>query len=206
MQTSACTHTRTHRACANSVWLFPGSGAGAHVCVPAGQLQELQTPVEVCRGEPRLLPATPTNHGQGQPKRLHTTRVPLQIQVEHRDGLTCDRRRMMQHMGNIACHIKQRLCIYGYSVSMVTWICSYGDWHIPFILFVFSSLWLWEMVRTSSHTWRALPAICRSGWSVFHFGVCVLKTQVVEVNVIQYNWYTNVTDFEPFVNSQRNML
>lgn len=84
------TSTGKHKV-ANSVWLFSdcaGSGAGAYVCVPAGQLQDLQTPVEVCRGEPRLLPATSTSHRQGQPQRLHTTRVPLQIQVEHRVGLT----------------------------------------------------------------------------------------------------------------------
>lgn len=28
----------------------------------------------------------------------------------------------------IVCHMKQGLCIYGYSVSMVTWICSCCNW------------------------------------------------------------------------------
>ena len=38
------------------------------------------------------------------------------------------------------CTSHKSLCIYGYSVSMVTWICSYGDWDFPFILFAF--VWL----------------------------------------------------------------
>lgn len=61
----------------------------------------------------------------------------------------------------IMCHMKQSLCIYGYSVSMVTWICSYGDWDFPFILFVFFRL-LSEIIKANSHTWRALSVIC---WS-----------------------------------------
>lgn len=67
-------------------WVGPGSGTGAHFCVPAGQRQELQTPVEVRRGEPRLLPPAPAHRWKEQPQRLHATRVPLQIQVETEPG------------------------------------------------------------------------------------------------------------------------
>lgn len=76
-------HTHKHNV-PNSVWLVcicKGTGAGAHLCVPAGQLQELQTPVEVCCGEPRLLPATAADNRKDQPQRLHATRVSFQIQV-----------------------------------------------------------------------------------------------------------------------------
>lgn len=68
-------------------WLVKGPGTGAHVCVPAGQRQELQTPVEMCRGEPCLLSPAPASHEHNQPQWLHATRVPLQIQVEHKCGV-----------------------------------------------------------------------------------------------------------------------
>lgn len=63
-----------------------GPGAGAHLCVPAGQLQELQAPVEVRGGEPRLLPPAPARHGEGQPQRLHPAQLALQIQVSGARG------------------------------------------------------------------------------------------------------------------------
>lgn len=52
-----------------------------------------------------------------------------------------------RHMGGIMCHIKQFLCSYGYWVAMVTCICSYGDWDIPPVLFVF----LWLLLDKFSH-------------------------------------------------------
>lgn len=72
-----------------SVCSLPGAagpGAGAHLYVPAGQLQELQAPVEVCGGEPRLLPPAPAGHGEGQPQRLHPAQLALQIQVSGAPG------------------------------------------------------------------------------------------------------------------------
>lgn len=69
------------------LWVGPGSGTGAHVCVPAGQRQELQTPVEVRRRESRLLPPAPAHRWKEQPQRLHAPRVPLQIQVEMGSGV-----------------------------------------------------------------------------------------------------------------------
>lgn len=45
-----------------------GSGAGAHLRVRAGQRQELQTPVEVCRGKSRFLSPAPADGRQGRPQ------------------------------------------------------------------------------------------------------------------------------------------
>lgn len=59
----------------------------------------------------------------------------------------------------IVCQIKQSLCIYGYTVSMVTWICSYGDWAVPLVLFVFSFDY-YQRWSANSHTRRPLPVIC----------------------------------------------
>lgn len=76
-------HTQTSTAGRPlTLTLTAGPRAGAYVCVPAGQRQDLQAPVEVCGGEPRLLPAQATSRRQSQPQRLHPTRVALQIQVE----------------------------------------------------------------------------------------------------------------------------
>lgn len=58
-----------------------GSGAGAHIRLPAGQRQELQTPVEERSGEPRLLSPAAADCRQGEPQRLHAAGLPLQIQV-----------------------------------------------------------------------------------------------------------------------------
>lgn len=58
-----------------------GPGAGAHVCVPAGQRQDLQAPVEVCCGAPRLLPAADAGKQQIQQIGLHQAGVSLQVQV-----------------------------------------------------------------------------------------------------------------------------
>lgn len=90
VQDASKTHTHAHTL-SDRVWFFwvgPGTGTGAHFCVPASQRQELQTPVEVRRGESRLLPAASANHWKEQPQRLHATRVPLQIQVEMDSGIT----------------------------------------------------------------------------------------------------------------------
>ena len=40
-------------------------------------------------------------------------------------------------IGGIVCHVKQRASSYGYSVSMVTRVCSYGDRNVLLMLFVF---------------------------------------------------------------------
>lgn len=69
----------------------------------------------------------------------------------------------------IMCHMKQSLCIYGYSVSMVTWICSYGDWDFPFILFVFFRL-LSEIILTlEGHFLSFVGAAKESLKSVLHY-------------------------------------
>lgn len=62
-------------------WVGPGSGAGAHFRVPAVRRQELQTPVEVRRGESRLLPSASAERREERPQRLHASRLPLPIQV-----------------------------------------------------------------------------------------------------------------------------
>lgn len=74
IQKNTVTHTCKLFGCFSDC---AGSGAGAHLCIPAGQLQDLQTTVEVCCGESCLLPATSTDHRKDQPQRLHATWLSL---------------------------------------------------------------------------------------------------------------------------------
>lgn len=75
----------------------------------------------MCRGEPLLLPATAANHRQSEPQRLHTTRIPLQIQVALADSSNSGScvQHLYQHMGNNVSHETEPLYlwlqrIYGY--------------------------------------------------------------------------------------------
>lgn len=211
--------TNTNRCkVADSDWFFSdcgGPGAGAYVCVPVGQLQDLQAPVEVRCGEPCFLPATPASHRQGQPQWLHATWISLQIQVELRDApvhhscllLLMSETVWRKHytswlahlvgassstsIWGIVCHIKQSLCIYGYSVSMVTWICSYGDWDIPLILFVF--FWLLSEMKKILTLEGHLPVICQKQYIVCFIGVSWSTKDELQVVTVKQEHLSIIT-------------
>lgn len=151
---------------------FLGSGAGAYFCVPVGQLQELQTPVEVRRGESRLLPAPSAHYGEGQPQRLHPPRLSLQVQVECR-GLR------LRVTGGGSLRWRWPAEIPAIREECVTWPTAFVSmvtvylWlHRSFLLqlkVISFVVWLLsEMVKAISHSRRTLSVICWSSWTKQH--------------------------------------
>lgn len=104
------------------------------------------TPSSGSDSQPRAKPATATSHGSALASDSGKKKKTLQSDSTRSWPST-----WYQHM-ETTCHKRQSLCIYGYSVSMVTWICSYGDWDMTFVLFVFFRL-LSVVAEAEAHTW-----------------------------------------------------
>ena len=61
----------------------PGSGAGAHLCLPPAEREGSQTPVEVRHRAPRLLP--PEGAGQGEQRQAELLQNGLTVQIQVRN-------------------------------------------------------------------------------------------------------------------------